>query len=386
MLIITRNTRVVALNAQKRSGIAMCSGTSTYHVPVMLKECCDELVWKKGGVYVDCTLGGGGHTNEILRRGGKVIGIDQDPDAIEAASLRLKCSIDEASLEIVQSNFRRIKEVVRGSPLTGEDGQVDGVIMDLGISSHQIDKGERGFAFGHDGPLDMRMSQGTGPEGRVTAAEIVNEWSEEAIADILFDYGEEPRARRLARAIVAARPFATTGALKQVINDNTHFNHQTKTLARCFQALRIVVNDEIVSLNDALSSLHEVVRPGGRLVIMSYHSLEDRPIKRLINSGQLPTSSIKSEFLFWRPVTRKARTATQAELASNSRARSAKLRIAERIHALRLDELEHMPGREKRSKYRSGTVGAKEQRKKRAAAGDRLEKKEETKGNVERDR
>ena len=350
----------------KARGRATISATDDYHVPVMLKECCDELMWKPNGVYVDCTLGGGGHTSEILRRGGKVIGIDQDPDAIAEVGSKL-ARFTDGRLEIVQANFRRIAQVVKAARLA-ENGLVDGVIMDLGISSHQIDVSTRGFAFAQDGPLDMRMSQGEGPEGVLTAATIVNTWTEESISNLLFDYGEEPRARRLARSLVACRPLETTGALKDVINQNTHFNFQTKTLARCFQALRIAVNDEMLALEDALATLHEVVRPGGRLVVMSYHSLEDRPVKRLLNSGQLSSSASKAEVLYWKPVGRKAVVASPDELALNNRARSAKMRVGERIDAVNISDPEYVPGRERKSKYMKGQKGAKQRKRAEAEA------------------
>jgi 16S rRNA (cytosine1402-N4)-methyltransferase len=301
-----------------------------------------------------------------LRRGGKVIGIDQDPDAIAEVGSKL-ARFTDGRLEIVQANFRRIAQVVKAARLA-ENGLVDGVIMDLGISSHQIDVSTRGFAFAQDGPLDMRMSQGEGPEGVLTAATIVNTWTEESISNLLFDYGEEPRARRLARSLVACRPLETTGALKDVINQNTHFNFQTKTLARCFQALRIAVNDEMLALEDALTSLHEVVRPGGRLVVMSYHSLEDRPVKRLLNSGQLSSSASKAEVLYWKPVGRKAVVASPDELALNNRARSAKMRVGERIDAVNISDLEYLPGRERKSKYMKGQKGAKQRKRAEAEA------------------
>jgi 16S rRNA (cytosine1402-N4)-methyltransferase len=175
----------------------------------MLDNCCSYLMWREeGGVYVDCTMGGGGHTREILQRGGSVIAIDQDPNSIAEVESKLWPYIEENSLKIHRSNFRHIAKVVAASKLS-PDGFVDGVIFDLGISLHQMDEGERGFAFAKDGPLDMRMSKGNMGSGRLTAHEIVNTWTEDRIADVLFKCGEEPRSRKLARNIVASRPLET---------------------------------------------------------------------------------------------------------------------------------------------------------------------------------
>jgi 16S rRNA (cytosine1402-N4)-methyltransferase len=373
-----------------------------YHVPVMLDNCCSYLMWKEeGGVYVDCTMGGGGHTREILQRGGSVIAIDQDPDSIAEVESKLWPYIKEKSLEIHRSNFRHIAKVVAASELS-PDGFVDGVIFDLGISSHQIDEGERGFAFAKDGPLDMRMSKGNMGSGGLTAHEIVNTWTEDRIADVLYKYGEEPRSRKLARNIVASRPLETTGDLKSVLNQCTHHKFQTKTLARCFQALRIVVNDEMAALEQALMETHNVVRPGGRLVVMSYHSLEDRMVKRLMKDGTSVTTSVSRSSrtgcttssdsgssndidmieainaadistnsnisadglrnTFWMPVTRKAIIADDTEVRTNNRSRSAKLRVAERVHTMDLNNKENQifGHKARKSKFAPGMKGKKE--------------------------
>ena len=258
-----------------------------YHIPVLLNECCEYLAIKPNGLYVDCTLGGGGHTREIIRRGGRVIGLDQDPDSIAKTSKELSEYISSERLEIVQTNFRFIEKAVQSAKLA--NGQlVDGILMDLGISSHQIDEPSRGFAFGADGPLDMRMGQGkTANAGAAefTAATICNEWTVDDIADTLYHFGEETRSRQIAREIVLARPLNTTGALVDVINRITSWKQRSKTLARCFQALRICVNDEMGALDESLMSAHRCLRPGGRLVVISYHSLEDRRVKRLFKTG-----------------------------------------------------------------------------------------------------
>ncbi|KAJ1437212.1 MraW methylase family-domain-containing protein [Ochromonadaceae sp. CCMP2298] len=270
-----------------------------YHVPVMRDECCDLLKIKEGGVYVDCTLGGGGHTKAILERGGSVIGLDQDPDAIARASGVLSSYIASGQCELIQTNFRHIRSAVASSKLAADrHGLVDGVLMDLGISSFQINEASRGFAFGQDGPLDMRMNKGQAgqapPTKGFSAHDIINEWEGTAIADVLFNYGDETRSRVLAREIVAARPLHTTFQLEAVISRITPYKQRSKTLARCFQALRIVVNDEIGALEDALESMHEIVTYGGMFVVMSYHSLEDRRVKQLFRSGSIDGRELAS--------------------------------------------------------------------------------------------
>jgi 16S rRNA (cytosine1402-N4)-methyltransferase len=276
-----------------------------YHYPVMIKECCEYLNVKEGGVYVDCTMGGGGHSRAILERGGKVIGLDQDPDAVLKASAVLQSYIESGKFEIVQTNFRNVRSAVEQSKIAGvhtsHKGQVDGVLMDLGVSSYQINEGTRGFSFGKDGPLDMRMNKGSvgqikqnptsadtssaTSEYELTAADIINEWGSTDIANLLYNYGDEVRSRKIAREIVTSRPLYTTGELEAVISKVTPMIIRPKTLARCFQALRIAVNDELGALHEALTSVHHCIRPGGRLVVMSYHSLEDRKVKQLFRSG-----------------------------------------------------------------------------------------------------
>eukprot|EP01032_Pedospumella_encystans_P017702 gene17702-20164_t len=348
----------------------------SYHYPVMKDECCDYLNIKAGGVYVDCTLGGGGHTKAILDRGGYVIGIDQDPDAIKRSHLILQDYIDRGSCEIIQSNFRNIQTAIANSRFAGQssgrNGRVDGVLMDLGISSFQIDEGSRGFAFGQDGPLDMRMSKGevgmlqNKADTRLSAHDIVNTWTSDAIADVLYNYGDETRSRSIAQRIVERRPLNTTAQLVDAIASKTSFQQRMKTLARCFQALRIVVNDEIGALEDALTNMHKCIRYGGRFVVMSYHSLEDRRVKSLMRTGKLhqsdeneliePVAPRRGKNKFktditdetvqndnklahsssgcsnpWRSVTKRAVIPTDAEIAINRRARSAKLRVADQM-------------------------------------------------------
>jgi len=327
----------------------------------MMNECCDLLNIRPGGVYVDCTMGGGGHTRAILERGGRVIGIDQDPDSIGRVKRLLSNYIATGDLEVIQTNFRNIRDAIANSKLLGDDGAVDGVLMDLGISSFQIDEATRGFAFSQDGPLDMRMNKGMlGSEldddiptpKVVSAFDIINFWDANDIANILYDYGDEVRSRVIAREIVLARPLNTTGQLESVISRVTQFKQRSKTLARCFQALRIVVNDEIGALEDALLRMHECIRFEGRFVVMSYHSLEDRRIKQLFRDGVIQGRSVidstdtsqgrkRSDGVLsiastavinpWKVVNKRAVVPTDEELQLNRRSRSAKLRCAEQI-------------------------------------------------------
>jgi 16S rRNA (cytosine1402-N4)-methyltransferase len=321
---------------------------SSYHTPVMLKECIENLNIQSNGVYVDCTMGGGGHTRAILEAGGRVIGLDQDSDAIAATSKRLADHISKGNLEIHQINFRHIKKVLQNSKLT-KDHLVDGVLMDLGISSYQIDEASRGFSFNAAGPLDMRMGKELNSHsGGLTAADIVNTWSVDDIADVLYHYGDETRSRVIAREIVNNRPLLTTKDLVNAISKITSFKERTKTLAKCFQALRIVVNDEMNALEEALLSMQECIRPNGRLVILSYHSLEDRRVKRLMRNEWTTTSTNEQSLLQneakkalegpWKPLFKKSIPPTEEEIARNSRARSAKLRVAVRIIDATMEE------------------------------------------------
>ena len=327
-----------------------------YHLPVMLNECCDNLSIKEGGVYVDCTMGGGGHTKAILERGGNVIGLDQDPDAIAKTSATLSKYIESGNLEIIQTNFRFIEDAVKSSKLAAktESKLVDGVLMDLGISSHQIDEPSRGFSFGADGPLDMRMGQGVGDSGSLTAASIVNEWDLTTIANVLYQFGEETRSRQIAREIVASRPVNTTGELEKIISRITMFKKRPQTLARCFQALRIAVNDEMSALIEALSTVQNCVRPGGRLVILSYHSLEDRKVKQLIRDGKIginddSNNNIDNNIILpWQPIFKRAQIPSEDEINRNRRARSAKLRVAERVsNTIKSNDHDHITMKKK---------------------------------------
>lgn len=358
-----RSSRLISNRqcAQLRSPDSSADGGNSFHVSVMKSECLHHLNVKPGGLYMDCTLGGGGHTEAILQNGGRVIALDQDPNAISSSSTRLKQFIANGQLEIHSSNFRHAKHVWQSSGLAKEE-PLDGVLMDLGVSSHQLDAADRGFSFMNDGPLDMRMHQSSessssasltsGPGSSFSAASIVNEWTVDDLADVLYYYGEERRSRQFARDIVLSRPLRTTEELRQVIARKTSFQERQQVLARCFQALRIAVNDELFALEDALESFQDFVKPQGRLVVMSFHSLEDRRVKNLIKLGQAvgegerwersatirqvnrrlvePREASTPASRPWRAVEKRVLTASQPELEANSRARSAKLRVAER--------------------------------------------------------
>lgn len=287
----------------------------------------DGLITDPEGTYVDATLGGGGHAAALLNAlapAGRVIGIDRDPDALDTARQRLHADVEAGRFRAVHGNFGDVANLLEDEAL------VDGLLLDLGVSSHQIDAAERGFSFQQNGPLDMRMNPRTG----LTAHQVVNAWSEEEIKQAMYRYGEERRAPRIARAIVAARPIDTTDALADVVRQAVPTRDEVKTLARVFQAIRIVVNDELAVLEQALEQAASVVRVGGRLAVISYHSLEDRRVKRYLRYGNFegtPVRDIYGNLLApWTEINRKPIRAADAEVEANPRARSARLRIAER--------------------------------------------------------
>ncbi|KYG85637.1 ribosomal RNA small subunit methyltransferase H [Roseivirga seohaensis] len=301
---------------------------SEYHVPVMLKECVDGLSIKPNGIYVDVTFGGGGHSTEILKHlnsEGRLFGFDQDVDARANAE-----KIDNRSFTFVQANFRHIKRYLK---LYGVK-QVDGILADLGISSHQIDEPMRGFSTRAEADLDMRMDL----NGSLTAADVVNEYSEEQLHKLLGIYGEVKNAKTLAAAIVSERfsnPFKTTKDLIQLLDRLAPRHREYKYYAQVFQAIRIEVNDEMGALEDFLEQSAEVIKPGGRLVVESYHSLEDRMVKNFINKGKV-FGEVEKDFFGnqlkpFNAINRKPIEANEEELKVNNRARSAKLRIAEKI-------------------------------------------------------
>jgi len=301
--------------------------TSGYHKPVMLTECIEALSVKSEGIYVDVTFGGGGHSMVILEnlREGRLIAFDQDEDAKRQSE-----NIQSRSFTFCQANFRYMKQYLKLNGIV----QVDGVLADLGISSHQIDSPERGFSTRFEGPLDMRMDQ----KGKLTAAKILNEYSEADLHKIFGMYGELKNARTAAKTVVVARgnkPFSTTEDLKAALKSIAPRAKENKYFAQVFQALRIEVNEEMKALEDFLHQCGEVIKPGGKLVVMSYHSLEDRMVKNYINTGkvfgQLEKDFYGNPIKPFQAVNRKPIEATEKEVEENKRARSAKLRVAEKL-------------------------------------------------------
>ncbi|MXV13851.1 16S rRNA (cytosine(1402)-N(4))-methyltransferase RsmH [Hufsiella ginkgonis] len=294
-----------------------------YHTPVMLHECIEGLAIKPDGIYVDVTFGGGGHSREILKhlnKKGRLLAFDQDADARQNIP-------NDDRLTFIDQNFRYLKNNCRlhGAP------QVDGILADLGVSSHQFDQPARGFSIRFDGALDMRMDQSSA----LTARDVVNTYSAEALHRIFGMYGEIQNAKTLANTIVTSRlnkPVETVSDLKTAIASLVPRGKENKYLAQVFQALRIEVNGELDALRDFLRQSVEVLNEGGRLVVMSYHSLEDRLVKNFIAKGKF-AGEVEKDFFGneIRPleqVSRKAVTASAEELALNNRARSAKLRVA----------------------------------------------------------
>ena len=301
--------------------------SSNYHRPVMLTQCLEGLQVNPEGTYVDVTFGGGGHSMAILEnlREGRLIAFDQDEDARRQAD-----NIQSRSFTFCEANFRYMKQYLKLSGVT----QVDGILADLGISSHQIDSPERGFSTRFEGPLDMRMDK----KGNLTAAKILNEYPETELHKIFGMYGELKNARTAAKAVVAARatkPLATTLELKSALQQIAPRGKENKYFAQVFQALRIEVNQEMKALEDFLHQCGEVIKQGGRLVVMSYHSLEDRMVKNYMNTGKV-FGELEKDFYGnpikpFQAVTRKPIEAGEDEVNENKRARSAKLRIAEKI-------------------------------------------------------
>ncbi len=304
--------------------------TTSYHDPVLLTECLDALNIKPGGTYVDVTFGGGGHSRAILERlgpvsTGKLLAFDQDADARANAE-----AINDPRLIFIPANFRNLKRFLR---LYGVK-QVDGILADLGISSHQIDTPERGFATRFDADLDMRMDQ----QAAVSAKEVLNNGTEQELHRILGMYGEITNARTVATAIVSARanrPLRTINDLKTALQRFAPRGKENKFFAQVFQAIRIEVNEELKVLEEFLEQTPEVLKPGGRLVVMSYHSLEDRLVKNYINKGKFHGEVDKdlygNELKPLQSINRKPVEASDEEVSRNPRARSAKLRIAEKL-------------------------------------------------------
>ena len=303
------------------------------HKSVMLNECIENLAVKSDGIYVDGTVGGAGHSTEIAKRlgeNGRLIAFDRDPDAIKAATERLA----PYNATVVRSNFSRMREVLNEMNIE----KVDGILLDLGVSSHQLDVGERGFSYHADAPLDMRMSK----EG-LSAADIVNTYSKDELAKILFEYGEEKFAWRIAENIISARvekPISTTGELAEIVKQSVpaKVRREKNPCKKTFQAVRIAVNGELDHLSKGLDEAFELLKPGGRIAVITFHSLEDRMVKQKFAAlckgcicdprlpqcvcGRTPQAKL---------VNRKPIEASAAELEENNRSRSAKLRVLERI-------------------------------------------------------
>ena len=312
-----------------------------HHLPVLLNECLDGLNIRPDGVYLDCTLGGAGHSSEIIRRlseKGMLIGIDRDANAIEAATARIRALKAPARFEALRGNFHDAKQLMEaaGIPL-----RVDGILADLGVSSHQLDVRERGFSYHDDAPLDMRMDQSQS----LSAKDIVNSWSEDELNRIFRDYGEEKWARQIARVICDRRkesPIERTSQLVGIIDAAIPKKFRSKDgshpARRTFQALRIAVNDELDPLEPALRDLADMLSPGGRLCVITFHSLEDRIVKNTFRDMADPCTCPKSFPVCTcgkKPivglVSRKPITSGEAELSENPRARSASLRVVEKL-------------------------------------------------------
>ena len=304
------------------------SDDATYHVPVLLKESIDGLNINPDGVYVDVTFGGGGHSREILSRlssRGRLFSFDQDADAENNIP-------SDERLTFVRSNFRFLKNWMRYYGVE----KIDGLLADLGVSSHHFDDETRGFSFRWDAPLDMRMNKRAG----TTAAELINNADEAKLADVMYQYGELRQARRIASAIVKARAshqILTTGDLEKVVKPLLPPAREKKELARVFQALRIEVNHEMDALRDMLQGATEMLAEGGRLVVITYHSLEDRIVKNVMNADAGEDRNSSEQLLYgrsrsvYRKVNNKVITPSEEEQQRNPRSRSAKLRVAEKI-------------------------------------------------------
>ena len=298
---------------------------TTYHIPVLLTQSVDGLITRPDGTYVDVTFGGGGHSREILRRlspDGRLLSFDQDEDAERNI-------VDDQRFTFVRSNFRYLRNFLRYHQVE----EVDGILADLGVSSHHFDDSERGFSFRFDGALDMRMNRRAGQ----TAADVVNTYDEARLADVFYLYGELKNSRKLAATLAKARaqrPIATIGEFLEAIKPCFGREREKKELAKVFQALRIEVNQEMEALKEMLDAAKTVLRPGGRLVVITYHSLEDRMVKNLMKTGNVEGKAEKDFFgnirAPFRPLSNKVIVPDAEEVEHNPRSRSAKLRIAER--------------------------------------------------------
>ena len=300
-------------------GVGHGGGSKTGHVPVLLKEAIDFLAIKRGGTYIDATVGLGGHSFEIAKRlgaPGHLIGLDKDPAALGIAGAKLQGDADWPLITLLHRSFAELANDQR--PTT-----VDGILADIGVSSLQLNDAARGFSFQAEGPLDMRMN----PQAERTAEQVVNQVDEVTLANLIYEFGEERRSRRIARAIVRSRPIRSTAQLADVISAAARPMNQAERrihpATKTFQALRIFVNDELKDLEALLNAAPQLLKPGGRLVIISFHSLEDRIVKDALREG------VKQGY--YELLTKKPVTAGEEEIDRNPRSRSAKLRAAERV-------------------------------------------------------
>jgi 16S rRNA (cytosine1402-N4)-methyltransferase len=311
-------------------GVGHGGGKQTGHVPVLLKEAIDFLAIKRGGTYIDATVGLGGHSFEIAKHlgaPGHLIGLDKDPAALEAA--REKLVVGRSSLVVGQDqqpDWPTITLIHKSFGEVANDQRpatIDGLLADIGVSSLQLNDAARGFSFQAEGPLDMRMN----PQAEITAEQVVNQVDEVTLANLIYEFGEERRSRRIARAIVRSRPIRSTAQLADVISAAARPMNQAERrihpATKTFQALRIFVNHELNDLRALLDAAPQVLKPGGRLVVISFHSLEDRIVKDALRDG--------GKQGFYEVLTRKPVTAGEEEIDRNPRARSAKLRAAERV-------------------------------------------------------
>ena len=294
------------------------SHTQPYHQPVLVGQVLTGLAVRPGGRYVDCTLGDGGHAVAILDASapnGRLLGLDMDPEAMAVSRERLKGYGQAAT--ILHSSYANLGPAARSNGFV----PADGILFDLGISSRQVDLESRGFSFQSQDPLDMRFD----PDSDLTAADLVNHSNEQELADVIYRFGEEPRSRRIAKAIVANRPIQTAGELAEIVRRSSGYPRgRTHPATRVFQALRMAVNDELGNLAQGLEQAAEVLAQGGRLVTIAYHSLEDRFIKQSITGKN---DSLAGKF---KPITKKVVRPSEEEVRQNRRSRSAKLRVAER--------------------------------------------------------
>jgi len=303
-------------NIPERDGHGQTTDATVGHVPVLLKEAIDFLAVKRGGTYLDATVGLGGHSYEIAKRlgaPGHLIGFDKDPAALERAHEKLKALDEPPQITLIHGSFAEVAERIAPASL-------DGLMADLGVSSLQLGDAARGFSFQADGPLDMRMNPMSGD----TAEQVVNHLDERELADVIYEFGEERRSRRIARAIVRSRPIRTTKQLVEVISTAARSmkHERIHPATRTFQALRIFVNRELDDLKALLEATPRVLKPGGRLVVISFHSLEDRIVKDALRGGKDKYFSV---------LTKKPQTASEEEIENNPRSRSAKMRAAERM-------------------------------------------------------